>query len=415
MINRRDFLLSTGIGVVAANRVVNAHDDRDDFGQMVNDSNVGRGLDSVLGDYKNRIFIPDVTQVLPRYGDVDLFSFEVSSSQSDFTRITSATAKGKGSYGLAKAKASASVKTFFNSNNYSCHLIGYVKKTASPYESLNPQVLPEIKNFIRTRRNNPLAIERQLGDEVVVGFNLASEIIVVAEFQTNSQEKKKEIAGALSASYKGASGSAKFLQAVRTVRTATQKNIRVMGHFPDSRVDFMSEAGLTKLLNDFNSDSGRPRISSYITRPYSAILLDYPRFVTSANVRYRRRFADELNSLYQTYEDWSADISYVLQENKKSEFDESVIATAEDDNEICKRDLNKLEDVYEASLQAWEERPNWRPYYDPKLLKDFRSTFPTYKQKESTAPPTIRRRPPRKIERTIPDVRGDRGGVRGIE
>lgn len=408
MLNRRDFLLATGIGVVAANQAVYGRDRNfvkvDSLEQTINDSKVGRGVDTVLVDFKNDIFNPRVRQItFPLYEDTDFFRFEVARSQSEFTRTTSQSASAKGSYGLGKVKASGSVKKFFNSNSYSCYLVGYFRKVANPYDSNEITVRPEIIRFIERNKNNPLKIERQLGNEVVTGFNLAAELIVIAEFQTESEEKKKDIAAKLSASYGSGRGSAKFSEAVRSVQNSTKKTISVFGHIPDTKVDLTSEDELINLVNNFNSDyRSKLKISNYITRDFRTIngLLNY-NFLDNEHLRLRNEFAAQLNSLYQSYEDWFADISYVLDETKSSEFDQSVINKAREDKVICDRSLEQIEGLERASLRAWERDNNWQSFYDPKLLNGFLSEFPSYKQKQTAAPPPPKpRRPKRPIERS---------------
>jgi hypothetical protein len=419
MINRRDFLLSTGIGIVTANQIVHGRDDKfvtsSSFQKLIEDSNVGKGYDSVLGEYKNDIFTPVFREMtFPPYDDTDVFKFELSKSQSDFTRITSLSAKGKGSYGLAKVKASASVKTFFNANSYSCHLIGYFRKSANPYDSRVTSIEPRALEFIRTNRNNPTLLERQFGDEVITGFDLAAELIVIAEFQAESEEKKQEIATQISGSYKSGSGSAKFAQAVRSATSSKNTTILITGHLPDSKVDLTSEEEVIKFLTNFNTEyQSKQRITSYRTRGYGTLnaLLRYP-FVNRRNIYMRYNFASKLNSLYQNYVDWSANIDYVLDDNNRSQFEKDVIDQAQNDQKACKRDTNKIEEMHVASVLAWSDGQDWKSFYNPKLLESFREEFPNYKQKKTIVPPPpTTRRPPRPI-RTPPDVRSDAGGAR---
>lgn len=408
MINRRDFLISTGIGILAANQIVHGRDD--DFlklastEQVIKDSRVGKGLDTVLDEHKYRIFKPTFDKItFPQYSEADIFRFDISSSQSAFTRLTSISAKGSGSYGLAKAKASASVKNFFNSNSYSCHIVGYIRKVSNPYEAIDINVLPDIKKIVRKNINNPVESERRLGDAVITGFRVAAEIIVIAEFQAESEQKKREIAAKLSGSYAGASGSAKFSEAVNSIKNSSNASIRIMGHIPDSEPKLTTENAVIDILNNFNSKyQEKLKISNYIIERYSTIndLSSFPNFVDEENILLRNDFASDLNSLYQTYEDWGADIAYVLDDITRGQFDKEVIDKAEADKEICDDDLKKMEALDRASLIAWKKDKNWKAFFDPKRLDTFRKTLPTYKQKAAPTPPAPRaRRPKVPIER----------------
>lgn len=408
MLNRRDFLIAAGIGAVGANHV--AFGQGRDFvragspEQTIYDSKVGRGIDTVLVDLKNDVFRPTIRQItFPAYGDTDFFNFELARSQTEFTTSTSRSASAKGSYGLGKAKASGRVKKLFNSNSYSCYLVGYFRKASNPYEAGEITVRPEILRFVRRHQNDPLKIERQLGDGVITGFNLAAELIVIAEFQTSSEDKKKEVAAKLSVTYGSGKGSAKFAEAVRSVQSSTRKTISVFGHIPDSKVDLTSEDELIGLVNNFNVDYlNKLKISSYITRPFRTLnsLLNSRDFVDDSNLRLRSEFAEHLNSLYQSYEDWFADISYVLDETKRDEFDQSVINKAREDKRICEEDLEKIEGLERASLRAWEKERDWQAFYNLKLLNSFLKEFPSYKQKQTPVQPGPKtRRPKRPIER----------------
>lgn len=412
MINRRDFLLSTGVGVIAANRI--AHGRSEKFVQLhepIDDPNVGFGFDSVLGDFKTRIFVPTFRRAsFPDSDNKDVFRYEISKSQRDFSRITSVSAKGSGSYGLAKAKASASVKTFFTANSYSCHLIGYFRKPANPYNATGITIDPKVLSFIRGNIKNPLLLERRLGDVVITGFDLAAEIIVVAKFQAESEEKKQQIEAELKASYGNGKGSINFAESVKNVKSSSNTSISVIGNIPDQIQTLTSEPALIELINKFNSAyTSKLTITNYRTRGYNTFseLLKYPLFVSTTNIRLRNMFASRLNSLYQDFQDWSTDIDYVL--DNENQFANEVVKVARVDRGTCKDELKAIEALEESSLEAWENSEDWKSSYAPALLDKFRQEFPIYKQKPTQVIiPPKKRRPPR----SIPDHHTDRGGIR---
>ena len=412
MLNRRDFLISTGITITSVSSLLDAQGNSslplDLPDQIIRDSMVGRGIDTVLDNTKNDIFKkPKIVNITyPPYEDKDFFDFSLAQSQLAFTKSTSFSAKSKGSYGLGKAKAKGSIKTFFNSNSYSCYLVGFFKKVAEPFEVEEPIIRPDILKFIKRNINNPLKIERQLGNEVIIGFQLGAELIVVAEFQAYSEKNKRDIVAQINVSTTGQdvsiSGSRKYAQAIRSATESKNKTIKIFGHIPDSKVDLISEDQLIKYLTDFSTDyRNRLRVSSYITREFKHLngLIDYD-FVNKENLRIRDEFGSSLNSLYQSYEDWLADIKYVLDDIKRDEFETAVIDTARTDKEVCEKGLDR------AALKAWEESPNWKPEYDLRLLDGFKTEFPIYKQKQTPVKIVKPRRPKQRIDRG----RNDHGG-----
>lgn len=361
---------------------------------------LGRSYDSAFIEKKRYLFSGNPKQEgAIAHGEKDLFYYEFISDQYQFSKKIKESLSGKASGGFGKVKASASRDRFFSSNSYSCYIFGYMRLVEPKYIlDLRDSILDEdIKTFIEKNQDNIDFIEKEIGDEIITGITLTSEIIVKMEIRTSSEREKEEIMASAGASNSFASGSVKFRSIMNKYKKSKRISIDVYGNIPDNFISNVTAEEVDKMLIDFpNRSKNNFSILEFSTTPINQInqFLKYKRIVNNKELDERKVFLNKLELLYQDHLDWKNDINYVISENNKLEFTLETIEIALTDLNDCERNIIRLGQLYKNSYNYWDENGINGDAFNLGLFLEFPENFPIYERVEVKKPLAIP--PPKK-------------------
>lgn len=352
---------------------------------------LGKSYDSAFNrKLDNSMLIGEPEQeTLRERGDYDTLEYNYAMSQRELTEKMEGSASGKANFGLVKAKASARMKQFFSSNDYSCYI--FARRTiVRPRRFLrleSTSIVPQVMAFIKENRDSPNLIEREFGDEVITGASIGAEVLVKMEVQTSSETQQKEFQGKISAAYAKASGKASLSTYASLVESSKQLSFMAMGTIPGVIQGVSTEAA-ERLILDFSTDS----IEEYSIRDYQTSLLTaHPdltgyRIFNARDLDERQAFLARADSLYQNHVEWENNIKYVLAEGNKGEFSSAMIADAAAHSQECKSRMDALDRLVNATWAEWRETGENQNLFKMDRLDPY-SEFWSYKRVVEPATP----------------------------
>jgi hypothetical protein len=335
------------------------------------------------------------------------FLYKFCSDQQDFSSTVTASASGKASFRISKVKASAKLSRFLSSNSYSCYIFGYVRlvKPRMVFDLTETTLEPNMERIIKDNyRTNKDFIEKKLGDEVIIGISLSSEILVKLEIQTSSETEKKSVKASFDGSWGKSSSSSKVSGLTDKITSSKQIVFQAYGNIPNEFAANSSPEEVEKFLFEFPKRS----LDNYSIRGHQTIPADIVpqllkfEIVNTKELNVRRKFVKKIDLLYQDLIDWENDILYVVSDTNKNEFTNEIRNHAIDHLKKCKSYQDELNEILTTASIFWTNNGKNGDMFSLNLLSHFSKNLYSYPRiepsKPETAATTPQPKPPREHE-----------------
>jgi hypothetical protein len=344
---------------------------------------LGHSYDSAFGRKRRLILTGKTLQegaVSPGWNDILTYKF--ASNQKDFSKITSASMSGKASYGLFKGSGSGKLRKFFSSNSYSCYLFAHASIVDPKYVLREYNLEPLIEEFLKANSNDFDLIESEIGDEVIKGVTVGSEIMIKIEIQTKSETQKKSISGSTSGSYSTSFSASGSVGSVKNqIKESKRIVLTVMGDFPEKFLENTTVEAIDKLLLNFPKDHIKGSILQVETIDLRDInqMLEYPKKIINRDeLIERQEFIIDLDNMREDILNWLDDIDYVLSDSNIAEFSSDSIKQAKLDSDICEAYLREIDVMYKKANAHWVDNGNNGDFFKHKQFEKFPKEFPIY-------------------------------------
>lgn len=351
---------------------------------------LGKSYDSAFMEKRRIILKGSPKEESANPSDIkDTFKYEFASDQQEFSNRIILSASGKGSFGIGKLKASASLNNFFSSNSYSCYIFGFMRliKSRFVFDLTETTIEPFLQEFMLRNQNNPDAIEKEIGDQVITSITLSSEIMIKLEIQTISETQKKEILSSTGLSGTFGSGQADFNSIISKIGNSKKILIDVYGDIPNDFLQDVSPQEADKLLLNFPKLSeNKFSVLQFETSPVGDIpqLLNLNPITNLAELTQRKSFLTRLDLQYQDLIDWKNDILYVTSDANKDEFSIDTKTEALRDLIRCNKLLEERENLLKEVADFWKTNGRNSNKFELNLLDNFPDNFPIYRQVEKS-------------------------------
>ncbi len=361
--------------------------------------NLGKSYDSAFQEKRRYLLVGEAEQETASASTImDSFSYKFAFNQQEFSSLIKSSISAKASYGIFSGKASSSMNKFFSSNNYSCYIYGFMR-LVNPrfvFDLRKTTLEPHIANYIANNQDNIDLIEKNIGDEVVTGVTISSEIMIKIEIKTSSENQKEEIKKSIGASAGTfGSGNAEFSSLYSKIKKGKEISIDIYGNIPNQFMSNVSASEVDKLLLEFPSRSeGNFSIMEFSMTPISEIpqLLEFNEIVNLNELEERKKFLEALNLIYQNHLNWKNDILYVTSASNKTEFAQNTINKAIKDLSTCSQNISQLEEIYSSASNYWRNNGENGNSFKISLLNEYPASFESYPRKK-TVPPKPKPKP----------------------
>ena len=317
---------------------------------------MGRGLDTGLGMILSPVLTGPVIQASHKEEPTSAI-FELITSQHAYSDHVARSASASGLFKKISARGGASVEKFYSSNSYSLYLIAHARiPQHARYLDINSasiKVDPAILRTMRKFYKQPNEILREVGNEIITKAVLLSELLIVIEITTSSEEDRKVTANTLSANYVGvAAGKHTFSSIQSQLSTNRRISFNLYGDIGSGFISTTDPDEAEQALFRFLEGTQPARLVRYESTPISNINQlkgpNIPRNIVNVNeLIARSNFASQLNARYLYLADWKNDISYVLA--NPAQFGNAIVEEAYVDKNNCEASIRILKQLAEAA------------------------------------------------------------------